>query len=214
MIYKKLPPKYFHNNAGFTFIELLVVIAIIGIVTALTIPSFGNLNNTQLLNGESEKIVSWLELAQSKARTGDQGKNETDEVLGYFIDFRSITTNRKFYLVKHLADTTSPFVYTEVQDEYLIDSDITSINFDLYNNVSAGWQSTAKYNLYFTVPKAEIGCLDGTGVSSLSANDISLCTYDGNTGDDKFRITLQNSAGSTHYIFIERGGSIYESDTT
>jgi len=186
----------FIQQAGFTLTELIIVVAIIGFVMAVTVPSITSYSRRQELNVEAENLVARIELAQSRARTGYQGEGETQEVQGYLIDFTNIATEQKYYLRRHLNVGSAP--YTIVEDQYVLDDSIASVSFES----PSGTPSLIRV-FYYQSPQAFLACL-----TTLPANgsEPSQC------GSSQFRITLQNTHGEVHYVYIERGGVIYESE--
>lgn len=191
----------FFSIAGFTLVEVLVVVAIIAIVTVISIPSFATFSRKQLLQSEAEKMVTRIELAQSKAKSGDQGESETEEVQGYFIDFESTdppTNNYKYYFKKHRNDSTGPFTYVVTEDEYTLDQNITGITFE------DGGGEVLTRDFYYQSPRGYLSCLT---TAPTDGNDQAECAV------PQFKITLSNSYREAIYVYIERGGAVYESDS-
>jgi type IV fimbrial biogenesis protein FimT len=56
-----------HGKSGFTLIELLITASIIGILTALSIPSFLDTVESMTTNSQAKTILSTLNLARSEA---------------------------------------------------------------------------------------------------------------------------------------------------
>lgn len=57
-----------HSTIGFTLIEVLVVMAMIGILSAISAPSWLSFANNQRLNATQSRAFSTLRLAQSNAK--------------------------------------------------------------------------------------------------------------------------------------------------
>ena len=57
------------RTAGFTLVELLVVLVIMGLVAALTLPTFGSGVSTTALKGAARDIAAGLRLARGQAIT-------------------------------------------------------------------------------------------------------------------------------------------------
>lgn len=187
-------------NSGFTLIELLVVVGIIILVLTISVPSFRTFSRKQTLKSEAEKMVARLELAQSKAKSGDQGENETDEVQGFMVDFSSVIADGKYYLKKHKNDVSVPLIYVTTEDEYSLNSDITTVVFE------ANGVGTAIRIFYYQSPRAYLSCLTAVPVNG---NEQSECL----SSQFPFKITLQNAKGEAHYVYIEKGGVVYDSES-
>jgi len=61
-------PLFNRSNHGFTLIESLIVIVIIGILSAIAVPSWLALLNTQRLNAAQEQVYQAMYAAQSNAK--------------------------------------------------------------------------------------------------------------------------------------------------
>lgn len=59
---------------GFTLIEVLIVVFIIGILSALTINYFTEINESKKIEGLSETISAYLEETKTKAQSGENGE--------------------------------------------------------------------------------------------------------------------------------------------
>lgn len=55
------------NQAGFTMIELLVTVSIVGILAALSLPSFLNTVESMTTNSQAKTLLTTLNLARSEA---------------------------------------------------------------------------------------------------------------------------------------------------
>src|SRR3989339_954870 len=190
---KNFSCKYFISSAGFTLVELLVVMAIISIVTIISFPSFSTFSRQQILQSEAEKMASRIKLAQSNARSGNQGEDETEEVQGFMIDFINVDSTNKYYLKKHRNDLTNPYSYVVTEDEYTLDQSITNITFEV-----GGTEVTTKV-FYFQSSRGYLSCLTAVPVNG---NDQAECVV------SQFKITLLNSQGEAKYVYIERGGAV------
>ena len=194
MLKKSISSRIF-SLGGFTLIELLIVLGVLVFITAVSIPAYNSFSKKQTLNAEAEKMVSYLQLAQEKARSGDKGANETANVLGYFIDLSNIWSNGKYYLQKHRSE--SSFVIKE--DEYTLDRNITVFS------ILADESPTSVDRFYYSLPRGRFSCL----ISEPN---------NGNTPSDEcadnavLKITLTDGT-DYRYVYIERGGVIYESDS-
>ncbi len=62
------------KNCGFSLVEVLVVLAIISIIAVFVIISLGQFSKEKVLEGEADKIIRVLRLAQSKT-LASEGKN-------------------------------------------------------------------------------------------------------------------------------------------
>ena len=60
------------HRRGFTLIEIMVVMAIIGIVTAVTIVSFGSGKERKAVEGQARKVAAAIREMQNYALTGKQ----------------------------------------------------------------------------------------------------------------------------------------------
>ena len=193
--------KKISSQSGFTLVELIIVISITTLVMAISVPSFLSYSRRQQLNNQAENLVSQLEFAQSKARTGDQGSDETDDVQGYFLEFENTDPGNgvyKYYLRKHRNDTSVPIDYNPIVEEYSLSETITSVS------VLADGAASNNEIFYYKSPTASFVCLDdfpadGTEQTTCSTNVIQLILY--------------NDQGETHYVYIEKGGVIYENES-
>lgn len=61
------------HSSAFTLIELLIVIAIIGVLSAISIPSFSTFTNNQRLSQAAKQVKNDLRSAQNRALSGVGG---------------------------------------------------------------------------------------------------------------------------------------------
>ena len=191
------------SSSGFTLIEVLVVIAITLLLLAVAVPSYQNYARQSVLQSEAERLVSRLELTQSKARTGDQGADSADDAQGYLLNFNGIASG-EYTLVRHLDKATAP--YTDLIDKYTVDDSITKVNIMFLDNsidpINPVWTNSDVDVFYYQSPRGYFSCLENLPVDR---NNPDECLV------EKFRIELQNSNGNSFYVYIEKGGVIYES---
>ena len=65
--------KYPKNRKGFTLLELLTVMSIIGILTAVSIPSYHIIKRNVTLNNSAKELVSNLRTAQRQSLSSQDG---------------------------------------------------------------------------------------------------------------------------------------------
>lgn len=115
---------------GFTLIELLVVITLVGILSAISIPSFSSFTNTQRLSQAAKQVKNDLRSAQNRAINGitDSAGNK---VWGIQFAAQSYT----IYTCNSLDTTQSPCVCDTptdnitktLPDGFVIDVSATSL---------------------------------------------------------------------------------------
>lgn len=183
--------KIVRKNNGFTLIELLVVIAIVIILMLITLPSFNKFSKQQILDNETKKIISQLQLAQTLAKSGNHSDNAADNysVLGYYLDFATTTANNEYFLKRH---NTTP---ASVIEEKLVLNDEVIFSVD-----------SLQTRVYFELSSAHFYCLPTT----YSLINTKPTESDSTCPSQDFLITLTNSLGDTKIIHVEVGGAIYE----
>lgn len=195
---KKILPIY--SPSGFTLIELLVVLGITVILLGIAVPVFNSFTKKQLLKTEAEKMVSRLQLAQSKGRNNDQESGEVagTKILGYLVDFTTTGSNQKYYLRKHRTISSHPSEYQHlvVIDEYVLPEEI-SLSFASPAGVQTGFRV-----FYYNNLKATFRCAstlpDTETIPDYCANLVIITLTDG---------------VNEHYVYIEPGGVIYENNS-
>ena len=63
-----IPKNYSSNQSGFTLIEMLVVILMVGILSAITVPSWLSFTQTRRLNVAQDQVYRSIREAQSNAK--------------------------------------------------------------------------------------------------------------------------------------------------
>jgi len=121
------------SSPAFTLIELLIVIAIIGILTAITIPSFSNFNNKQRLSQAAKQIKNDLRSAQNRAINGIK---DSDDNKVWGIQFASPNVySYTLYTCSELDTAQSPCLCSDqvftttksLANTFVIDVSATSI---------------------------------------------------------------------------------------
>ena len=101
-------------NRGVTFVELLIVLAIIGIIVAITLPSFSSIKENQVLNNAVENVVSAL----NKARTQTLSSLESSEYGVHFESDQIVIFKGKVYSAvdpdNESVEITSPATISNV----------------------------------------------------------------------------------------------------
>lgn len=92
-----------HRHAGFTFLEVMIVVAIIGILTAITIISFGPISKRTKLNASADAVASTLNLARGYALQGRMPIGRTS-ICGYSFKFTSTTQYQIAYYYSSAFD--------------------------------------------------------------------------------------------------------------
>ncbi|MEA2020829.1 MAG: prepilin-type N-terminal cleavage/methylation domain-containing protein [Patescibacteria group bacterium] len=111
-----------NKDFGFTLIELLVVVALIGILTAITLPYFGDFARSQTLNQGVEQIKSDLRTVQNRAQNGIDKKDGSTEYFWWGVDFDS--GSGSYRLVQSSNDENNPSDDIEVRREKSLPEDV------------------------------------------------------------------------------------------
>ena len=69
---------YLHDNDGFTLIEMLVVVLIVGILGAISAPSWQGFLNRQRMNSARGELMNVLRDAQTRAQSRRQSEEVSD----------------------------------------------------------------------------------------------------------------------------------------
>ena len=101
-------------NRGVTFVELLIVLAIIGIIVAITLPSFSSIKENQVLNNAVENVISTL----NKARAQTLSSLESSEYGVHFESDQIVIFKGKVYSAvdpdNESVEITSPATISNV----------------------------------------------------------------------------------------------------
>ena len=122
---------YLHDNDGFTLIEMLVVVLIVGILGAISAPSWQGFLNRQRMNSARGELMNVLRDAQTRA----QSRRQSVEV--NFPDTGSLSPGDSPLAVEVKdAAASTPGIETilgsgEISDNFQLDADAPlSIQFD------------------------------------------------------------------------------------
>jgi type IV fimbrial biogenesis protein FimU len=100
-----LPETLGDKIKGFTLIELLVVIAILLIIVSISIPLYGNIQQSTQLNDVSSNIIQTIRIAQNRASSGFNNSNH-----GVYFD----VSNDRFVLYQGDSYLTRSSAYDRV----------------------------------------------------------------------------------------------------
>ena len=84
------------QQSGYTLIECMVVLLVLGIVFAMSIPSFQSYRHTQLLQAGSEQVLGQLRLARQKAIGIQHDQRVTFSTASNNYTVQDLTTNQNF----------------------------------------------------------------------------------------------------------------------
>ena len=95
------------NQSGFTLVELLITISILVIISAITIPSFGNFSDNSVLQQQALNVTNDIELVKNKALSGAYANNVGDSANWGIIFCPGGSLNNTQYTLNAFNNTTS-----------------------------------------------------------------------------------------------------------
>lgn len=133
---------------GFTFVEVIVVIAIIGILSAITIVSFGPISKRTKLNASADEVSSAMNLAKGYALQGRMPEGFTS-ICGYGFKFTSTTQYQIFYYYHYDGSGNLDCSSRDSFTETAVDAQTLKIG-TVLNSPAPGATAT----IYFSIPRA------------------------------------------------------------
>lgn len=121
---------------AFTLIELIVVVGIISVVTGFTIASLNSQGSQKLLQGEADKLMNVLSLAQKKAAAGNSTCSS-----GIFTGYKIVLSTTSYTLQKCCgteASCTTEMSYNFESPVVLSTSPTNSTGSVLFKRLYAG----------------------------------------------------------------------------
>jgi prepilin-type N-terminal cleavage/methylation domain-containing protein len=163
------------HRRGFTLIEIMVVMAIIGVITAVTIVSFGSGKERKAVEGQARKVAAAIREMQNYALTGKQvGSNVPCKFgPGSAMSGDIIVPLRYSYRTG-----------TSCSAGMSASTDIPGMTMSLENGVTFASDSN---EFFFTVPRGELVDFMGVPISTTvniqlskgSTTYYSVCVYPG-----------------------------------
>jgi type IV fimbrial biogenesis protein FimT len=174
-------------NAGFTMIEMVVVMVIVGILTAIAVPSFKYLTDSNRLSAELNGLLGDMQYARSEAvkegqpitvcASTDQAQCSatTNWSTGWII-FADTNNNKTFDGVDNLLRVQKAL---SGGDSLNADNNFKAITFNREGFATTGVPATVTLSLHATVPSTgSTRCLLITPFGMLSTNKYAagVCT--------------------------------------
>jgi len=117
------------ESNGFTLIELIVVISIIILISGLTLAYYNNFTEQQKLDGETNKIVSIIELAKRMAFVSDLQNIDCQGFSGYTVSFAASSYSMKLVCTPVCVETRCSRTFALSSSNFTLTSDSPTLTF-------------------------------------------------------------------------------------